>query len=219
MPLAAARAGLIHVPVNPLLKGPQVAHILADSGAKLLITNGARADMLGEGLPDECAVQDLKVAEEVIDSGGQGLPPSIAEPDDLAAIASGAFTVGVALETLEHVRPEHLDRYLSELRRIVAERVLITVPNEIGLVFLLKFLGKAVLGTQTRRYGAADVLWQTLGRTHRVVRADHTGFNHRIFLKAMRRHFTIDKVVGLPLEGLPTGLAFTIAILARPAAH
>ena len=48
MPLAAARAGLIHVPVNPLLKAPQVAHILADSGAALLLTNRARADMLGE---------------------------------------------------------------------------------------------------------------------------------------------------------------------------
>ena len=31
LPLACARAGLIHVPVNPLLKRGQVAHILADS--------------------------------------------------------------------------------------------------------------------------------------------------------------------------------------------
>ena len=29
MPLAAARAGLMHVPINPLLKRAQVAHILA----------------------------------------------------------------------------------------------------------------------------------------------------------------------------------------------
>jgi acyl-CoA ligase (AMP-forming) (exosortase A-associated) len=94
MPLAAARAGLIHVPVNPLLKGPQVAHILSDSGAKLLVTNSARAETLGDGLPDECAVQDLKIAEEVIDSGGQGLPPSIAEPDDLAAILYTSGSTG-----------------------------------------------------------------------------------------------------------------------------
>ncbi len=94
MPLAAARAGLIHVPVNPLLKGPQVAHILADSGAKLLITNQSRADMLGEGLPAECALQDLKIAEEVIDSGGQGLPLSVADPDDLAAILYTSGSTG-----------------------------------------------------------------------------------------------------------------------------
>lgn len=94
MPLAAARAGLIHVPVNPLLKAPQVAHILRDSGAKLLVTNAARADMLGEELPDDCAVQDLKVAEDVMDSGGQGLPLSIAEPDDLAAILYTSGSTG-----------------------------------------------------------------------------------------------------------------------------
>lgn len=94
MPLAAARAGLIHVPVNPLLKGPQVAHILADSGAKLLVTNAARADALGDGLPEDCALQDLKIVEEVIDSGGQGLPPSIAEPDDLAAILYTSGSTG-----------------------------------------------------------------------------------------------------------------------------
>lgn len=94
MPLAAARAGLIHVPVNPLLKAPQVAHILADSGAKLLVTNGARSDTLGDGLPVECVVQDLKIAEEVIDSGGQGLPPSLAEPGDLAAILYTSGSTG-----------------------------------------------------------------------------------------------------------------------------
>ena len=94
MPLAAARAGLIHVPVNPLLKAPQARHILTDSGAKLLVTNASRADMLGDERPDECAVQDLKVAEEVIDSSGQGLPPSIAEPGDLAAILYTSGSTG-----------------------------------------------------------------------------------------------------------------------------
>ncbi len=42
MPLAAARAGLVHVPVNPLLKQAQVAYIMADSGARLLISNAGR---------------------------------------------------------------------------------------------------------------------------------------------------------------------------------
>ena len=46
MPLAAARAGLVHVPVNPLLRRAQVAHILADSGARLLVTQRARAATL-----------------------------------------------------------------------------------------------------------------------------------------------------------------------------
>ncbi len=47
--LACARAGLVHVPVNPLLKRAQVAHILADSGARLLVTQPARAGLLAPG--------------------------------------------------------------------------------------------------------------------------------------------------------------------------
>lgn len=40
---AAMRAGCVAVPVNPALRGPQVEHILDDSGAALLITHRARA--------------------------------------------------------------------------------------------------------------------------------------------------------------------------------
>ena len=94
MPLAAARAGLIHVPVNPLLKAPQVAHILTDSGATLLVTNGARADALGSARPGECAVQDVKAAEAAIDSDAEGLPPSAADADDLAAILYTSGSTG-----------------------------------------------------------------------------------------------------------------------------
>jgi acyl-CoA ligase (AMP-forming) (exosortase A-associated) len=47
MPLAAVRAGCVHVPINPQLKAAQAAHIMADSGARLLITNKARGASLG----------------------------------------------------------------------------------------------------------------------------------------------------------------------------
>ncbi|ENY80495.1 acyl-CoA ligase (AMP-forming), exosortase A system-associated [Sphingopyxis sp. MC1] len=94
MPLAAARAGLIHVPVNPLLKAPQVAHILADSGAALLLTNRARADMLGDGLPGDCALHDLTVVEAAIDGHPDRLPPSAGNPDDLAAILYTSGSTG-----------------------------------------------------------------------------------------------------------------------------
>jgi acyl-CoA synthetase (AMP-forming)/AMP-acid ligase II len=46
LPLAAARAGLIHVPINPALRPQQLAHILEDSGATLLVTAKARAALL-----------------------------------------------------------------------------------------------------------------------------------------------------------------------------
>ncbi len=59
MPLAAARAGLVHVPVNPALRRAQVAHILGDSGAALLVTQEARAGTLEAGdVPAGCRVVD-----------------------------------------------------------------------------------------------------------------------------------------------------------------
>ena len=44
----AAAAGAVLVPVNPLLKAVQVAHILRDSGARVLVTSHARFAALGE---------------------------------------------------------------------------------------------------------------------------------------------------------------------------
>ncbi|MDQ3139193.1 MAG: AMP-binding protein [Pseudomonadota bacterium] len=86
LPLACARAGLIHVPINPLLKRGQVAHILADSGATLLISGAARIATLGEGdLPADCIALPEEAAAEML-AALDALPPSSAEPDDLAAL-------------------------------------------------------------------------------------------------------------------------------------
>ncbi|RHW17313.1 AMP-binding protein [Sphingomonas gilva] len=90
MPIAAARAGLVHVPVNPALKRAQVAHILADSGAELLVTAQARAATLEDG--------DLASArpafEDAIDPPETGLPPSSADTDDLVAILYTSGSTG-----------------------------------------------------------------------------------------------------------------------------
>ena len=57
LPLAAPRAGLVHVPINPMLKRAQVAHILADSGASLLIGTPARlATLETDDVPSGCTV-------------------------------------------------------------------------------------------------------------------------------------------------------------------
>jgi acyl-CoA ligase (AMP-forming) (exosortase A-associated) len=82
MPLAAARAGLVHVPINPVLKHAQAAHILADSGAKLLVANRARI----EGLePGDLADARATALEDWTD-GDAVLPPSAHDPQALAAL-------------------------------------------------------------------------------------------------------------------------------------
>ncbi|MBB6122757.1 acyl-CoA ligase (AMP-forming), exosortase A system-associated [Sphingobium subterraneum] len=94
MPLAAARAGLVHVPVNPLLKRAQVAHILADSGASLLVATASRIATLDPAdLPAGCEAHgEADVACAL--TGGEGLPPSDAAPDALAAILYTSGSTG-----------------------------------------------------------------------------------------------------------------------------
>ena len=88
MPLAASRAGLVHVPVNPVLKRAQVAHILADSGAALLLTQGPRAATLEPGdVPG-----GVIVAEEA--GEGDALPRSAADAQALAAILYTSGSTG-----------------------------------------------------------------------------------------------------------------------------
>ncbi|WP_066520752.1 acyl-CoA ligase (AMP-forming), exosortase A system-associated [Sphingobium cloacae] len=94
MPLAAPRAGLVHVPINPLLKHAQVAHILSDSGAALLIGTAARLDTLGEGdVPSGCHLHPEGDAAAAM-RGGEGIGPCDAAPDDLAAILYTSGSTG-----------------------------------------------------------------------------------------------------------------------------
>ena len=94
MPLAAARAGLVHVPINPLLKRAQVAHILADSGARMLITSKGRADTLEAGdCPQSCVLWFEEAVRTDIESAAP-LPLSAHDPDMLAAILYTSGSTG-----------------------------------------------------------------------------------------------------------------------------
>jgi acyl-CoA ligase (AMP-forming) (exosortase A-associated) len=97
MPLASVRAGLVHVPVNPLLKSGQAAHILSDSGAKLLITNAARAETLvSQALSDAAGyvIVDEKAALVALGDDASIEIPPLPKTTDRHTLAAILYTSG-----------------------------------------------------------------------------------------------------------------------------
>ena len=131
MPLAAARAGLVHVPINPLLKRAQVAHILKDSGARLLIGTPARLTTLE---PDDIArlYQALGEDAALLEAAalGRDLGPSAADPESLAAIlytsGSTGRPKGVMLSHANMVLGAH--SVVEYLRLTPQDRTLAVLP-------------------------------------------------------------------------------------------
>lgn len=95
LPLAAARAGLVHVPINPLLKRAQVAHILGDSGSVLLMGTKARLATLEDGdVPRDCELVNEADVFTLAEGGGDALGPSSNDPQELAAILYTSGSTG-----------------------------------------------------------------------------------------------------------------------------
>ena len=95
LPLACARAGLVHVPVNPLLKRGQAAHILGDCTPRLLLGTPSRLKSLAdEELPSGLRLIDEKEVWSQAEAHGGMLGPSDGDPDDLAAILYTSGSTG-----------------------------------------------------------------------------------------------------------------------------
>ncbi len=109
--MAVSLAGGVFVPVNPVLKAPQVAHILNDCNVQILITSKSRLQGLAEALQD-CpdlhsvilvdaeqpgfALEALRVLGwvEFLDHAGHELSPVACIDTDMAAILYTSGSTG-----------------------------------------------------------------------------------------------------------------------------
>lgn len=62
--LGSVMARAIFVPINPVLKPRQVAHILEDSGAKVLVTTSDRLKALGTAVEDDALVETIVLVDQ-----------------------------------------------------------------------------------------------------------------------------------------------------------
>jgi len=89
---ASSLADAVFVPINPLLKPIQVAHIIGDAEARVVVTNEALAPLLAEArelLPELTII----MVDEIAEAAGE-LPRSRAIGEDLAAILYTSGSTG-----------------------------------------------------------------------------------------------------------------------------
>ena len=120
------------------------------------------------------------------------------------------------METLEHIPPSLINPYLEQLARIVNGYFIFTVPNEKGIVFLLKQSVKFILRARSREtYTPSEFVNATLGRMSYVERGDHKGFDHAALRAQVANYFDIIEVSGGPFGLLPPWLNLTVATVAK----
>lgn len=133
----------------------------------------------------------------------------------LQALPTDAFNLAALMETIEHMPPAAVEPYLIEIERVTRGFIMITVPNEKGLVFLGKWLIKKFVLRSAEKYTASELLFATLGIMDKVERNEHKGFDYVRLKEQLSQHFDIVSVESIPFGVLPTWLSFTVGIVAR----
>jgi 2-polyprenyl-3-methyl-5-hydroxy-6-metoxy-1,4-benzoquinol methylase len=131
-----------------------------------------------------------------------------------APVLGSDYNVAACMETFEHLRSEEVEGWLDTLSRSLKGCLFVTAPVERGPNFLVKHFAQWALRLPAPRKSVSDVVNLTLGRTHRVVRDHHKGFDDRVLVRQIARYFDVEQVRGLFCPR-PLTLNFTIGIIAR----
>jgi len=136
-------------------------------------------------------------------------------PEEMNLDSNDIFSIAVAMETLEHVPPQMVDGYLRKIAQHLNGYLFVSVPNEKGFLFLVKWLAKKILSKDAEHYSISELINATLGRMDRVVRREHKGFDYDLLIKQIAQYFDVIDVSGHPFGFIPHSLCFGIGIVAR----
>ena len=139
-------------------------------------------------------------------------------PEEMNLKVDEKFDLAVSMETFEHIPPEIVCDYLRKLSKHIDGYLLITVPNEKGLFFLLKRIlkPKGELGDHYK-FSFKDYVYLTLGKTNMVDRNDHKGFDYDDLIYGIKQFFDIIGVSGFSVgKFIQKSLTFGIGIIAKP---
>jgi 2-polyprenyl-3-methyl-5-hydroxy-6-metoxy-1,4-benzoquinol methylase len=136
------------------------------------------------------------------------------QPRDVASLGE-QFDFIICMETLEHLDQPVVEGYIQAFASKLNGYLLVTVPNEKGLPFLVKATGARVLNIERYYpYTTAEFFWAVLGRLQHVRRIEHKGFDYARLVGLIRHHFPHVRVEGINSLRLPPSLSLTIGIVA-----
>jgi hypothetical protein len=136
-------------------------------------------------------------------------------PEDMNLRDDEMFDTAISMETLEHIPSPLVLPYLKKIADHLDGFLFVTVPNEKGLLFLAKWIAKKLFGGDAEEYSLMELVHATLGKSHRVKRREHKGFDYESLLKEISTHFDVVSVSGHPFGFLPTWMCFGVGIVAK----
>lgn len=87
---ATSSAGGVFVPVNPVLKPAQVAYVLDDCGARVLVTTRQRWEQLENGVAELEELRDVVLIDGVGATSGPGGPVRLHDYDELVSLGAAS---------------------------------------------------------------------------------------------------------------------------------
>lgn len=139
--------------------------------------------------------------------------------EDINLEENERFNLAFMMETLEHLPPDLVDPYLQKIARHLDGYFFITVPNEKGINFLLKWTTKRLFSKDYEKYSSAEVFYAVTGKMGLIARSEHKGFDYSSLVRQVAQYFDVIEVSGHPFSFLPTSICYGIGIVAKSRAN
>lgn len=124
-------------------------------------------------------------------------------------------TLFLSLETMEHIPVHLVDGYVKKIAESISPDgyLFITVPNEKGIFFLVKYIVSKIFLGSSEKYSVREVFFATLGKCEKISRNEHKGFDWMILRNKLSDHFSLIETSGVQFSWLPLSLNATIGFV------
>ncbi|WP_448527188.1 class I SAM-dependent methyltransferase [Parathermosynechococcus lividus] len=141
-------------------------------------------------------------------------------PEDLIPV-NDQVDLCISLETLEHIAPDFIPEYIKYMHGSIKPSgiLIVTVPNEKGLIFLLKYLIKKYYTGDAEKYTLKEIFNAAIGNMKGVERNQHKGFDWSDMLAQLGKDFELIQAEGIQLPWLPLWVNLQIGFIMKPRAH